>query len=54
MDMDLPIKILVMFMLALIATLILAVMIFGLGGQGTDIISGMTDFFSNLLGFGGK
>jgi hypothetical protein len=52
--MDMPIQMLVLIVLALIAALVIAMLIFNIGGQGENLIGGMTGFFQNLLGFGGK
>ena len=51
--MEMSIQMLVIIVLCLIAALVIAMFIFGLGNQGEDLIGGLTGFFNNLLGFGG-
>ena len=51
--MDFPFKILIIFVIGLVATVIIIAMISGWGKQGQDLMSGMFDFFSGILGFGG-
>ena len=52
--MEFPIRVLIVLVLCLVAALVIMMLIFVFTGQTEDLMGGLFNFFSGLLGLGGS